>query len=200
MKIEKEQELVYMMRFLGIKAINLDDHCGKVILEGDELKYDKHGSRRYYTHISFAIKAAMRELGDDVDSIREALKVKCSTFKVALMEKSKNGIEPVKAWPYLSDIKDSGIEVVGGKHFNPNKPYGMPFVDKGGDALVVCGTIDQLRKFLNYANNHLRYINGSSYIYNDEKVERMLELFKKYDLFKPYDSFSEFYHGCSIVD
>lgn len=182
MKIENEKELVYMMRFLGIKTINLDNHCGKIILQGNKLEYDMHDSLRYYTHISYAIKAAMAELGDDTDDIREALKVKCSTFKVALMNKNKNGIVPVKNWLYMSDIKDSGIEV-----------------DSGSDALVVCGTIDQLRKFLSYANNHLRYINCSSYIYNDEKVDRMLELFKKYDLFKPYDSFSEYYHG-GIVD
>lgn len=199
MKIERENELEYMMRFLGIKEINLENRCGKIILTSDKLEYDHSNSTRYYTNDYFALKAAMNELGKDVEKIREFLKIKDNIFNAALMRKENDGTKPVKLWVYLSDIKDSGVEVIAGKHHNPETRFGMPMVDKGGDVLVLRGNINQLRKFLSYANNHLRYINGSCYVYENEELTEMMRIFKKYGLYESYDSFCEYYHN-SIVD
>lgn len=210
--IETKEELLYMMQFYGIKQVPVIEtkpykNLGVIYInKGGELSY-KGGNWSYnegYEHLAF--DNAIRKFNEDIDKIKSWREIAKREFETDLAQKTEkgwkpeeNGISAVKAWVYLSDIKDSGVEVVGGEYYNENTPYGMPMVDKGGDALRVRGTLDKLRKFLSYAVNHLRYCNGETYVYTDEEVVNWMKFFKEYDLYAAYDSFSEYYHN-GIVD
>ena len=209
-KVETKEELLYMMQFYGIKQVPVIEtnpyykDLGVIYInKGGELSYKK--GNWSYTYEQFAFGNAIRRFNEDLDKIKEWREIAKREFETDLAQKTEkgwkpeeNGISAVKAWVYLSDIKDSGVEVVGGKYYNEESRYGMPMVDKGGDALRVRGTLDKLRKFLSYAVNHLRYCNGETYVYTDEEVINWMKFFREYDLYAAYNSFDEYYHNATV--
>lgn len=66
------------------------------------------------------------------------------------------------------------------------------------NGIEIRGTINQMRKFKSYANNHYTYCGGGVYFF-DTELEKWLSIFRAYGLFDIYDSFAEHYHNV-IVD
>lgn len=210
--IETREELAYVMKFYGIKRVPVIEtfpcykNLGVIQINGDKLSY-KGGSWKYndgWEHLAYT--NAIRKFNEDIDKIEKWREIAAKVFETGLLDVtsdySRQGASEtiVKAWCcYPSDLTDSGVEAIGGLVYNPNGRYGMPALDLGGGKLVLRGNINQLRKFLSYANNHYRYCNGCSYKYENEELKEWMDFFRSYDLYAAYDSFSEYYHN-AIVD
>ena len=193
-KIETKDELIYVMQFYGVKQVPVREvgskrnlgvvklDGGKLVYEGGDWKYNDNG-------IHLAYSNAIRKFNEDIDKIEKWREIAKQVFETPIAEKvdkswtNEHSVSECRGgWMYESDIIDSGVELV-----------------KDGSKFKVRGTLDQLRKFLSYAKNHLRYCNGETYVYTDEEVVSWMEFFRLYDLYKAYNSFSEYYHG-GIVD
>lgn len=185
--IENKEELIYVMQFYAIGKVELtyeQKRLGHVTLTNGNLKYVRDGYWRYNNDLS-AFNRAIQQLNADMEHIKDWRNIAAKKFSTLLIYKGNSGesFEKKKSYFYNSDIRDSKVTAT----------------EDDDKRLVVEGTIDQLRKFLSYANNHLRYCNGCSYKYSDEELNEWMELFDKYGLYEKYNSFDEYYHG-GIVD
>lgn len=185
--IENKEELIYVMQFYSIGKVELTDgqkQLGHVTLTDGNLKYVRDGQWKYNKDL-YAFNRAMEQLNADMERIKDWRNIAAKKFSTLLIYKGNSGesFEKKKSYLYNNDIRDSKVTAT----------------EDDEKRLVIEGTIDQLRKFLSYANNHLRYCNGCSYKYSDEELNKWMKLFYRYGLYEKYDSFDEYYHG-GIVD
>ena len=142
-----------------------------------------HLHRDIIDKTSFAFDLAWRVINENENDIRDFIKnantiLESTMYHTDFDDPKYNRIID-KFTSYPSDIKDSGVTIK--------------------DNNIVCGNINQLRKFLTYTNNHNRYCRCSDK-YMNEYVNKLLGIGGMFEgLFEKYDSFDEYYHN-AIVD
>lgn len=189
MEIRTKEELMYIIDFYGLGDITifsqgnpLSRRIGRL---SNELKYSYSP---YQEHLKpeyeyLAIDYAIRFVNQYIDKITKWREVVARKFETAVVHGEKDQEFNSGRYSWTADFKDSGVEVL---------------KNENGSNVIIRGTIDQLRKFKEYANNHLRYC-GGYYSYENDEVLEWLAIFREFGLFEKYDSFEEYYHG-GIVD
>lgn len=176
------ENLIEKMQKFSVKSIMLNENLGKVLVdENGNLSYEK-GHCRYYTQPMYAYEAAFTQLSKYEDKLlkwKEIVPMKFSTSLIYHNDDNEERKESLQKWSWKSDITDSGISIK--------------------DDLIIEGNINQLRKFLSYANNHMRYCHGCYYKYENEEIKEWMDVFRTFGLYEAYDSFAEYYHN-AIVD
>ena len=177
MEIRTKEELKYIIDFYGIGDITIfsqgDPLSRRIGRLSNELKYSyspyqEHLKREYeYLAIDYVIRFVNRY----IDKIAKWREVAARKFETAVVhgEKDKEFNSGLYSWTV--DFKDSGVEVL--KIENDSN-------------VIIRGTINQLRKFKEYANNHLRYC-GGYYSYENTEVLEWLCVFREFGLFEKYD-------------
>lgn len=189
MEIKTKEELKYIIDFYGIGEITVFEQgdynkkrLGKL---SNDLKYIRneygHYLKKEFEYL--AVDYVIIFINKFIDKIAKWREIAKQNFETTLMYGSRDeGDHPAGFYTWKSDFTDARVEILSNENGN----------------VRLRGNINQLRKFKEYANNHLRYC-GGYYSYDNVELLEWLAIFREFSLFEKYDSFEEYYHG-GIVD
>lgn len=178
--IETKEELRYIMKFYGmreIRVINGGRCLGHIT---PNMEYKKSYTRSYrtgYEHLAF--NDAINMLNADMADIEKYCKNKSTIYSTRLIYNGNEVTEAERDYMWKSDIEKCHLTC---KKDNEGK-------------LVLSGRMGDLSDFLQYANDHYKYCNGTYYTFDNEDVNKGKTLIQNYGLPNEY----EWYH-VGIVD
>lgn len=183
MEIKTKEELAYIMKFYGIKQVPVYEGRKRLGIITHDMKYEKGHwfYKKGYEYLAY--KEAIRKLNEDIEKIKKRVDYSKRIWHTHLIYSSNNTESIAKSWSWQSDIRESGVTAS---------------TETG--SLVLSGTIDQMRLFIERANHHYIYCNGTRLYLSNDELRDAMELFSEYGLYAPYDSFSEYVAMCPIVD
>lgn len=182
-KIETKQELQYMMQFHNIPYVTIKDGSHDMGKVTKDMKYEA-GLYRYnkgYEYMAFDL--ACRQLTQDYDEILTWKEASKKVFTTRLLYgKWKEEKKPETGYIWKSDVEKCHLA--------------MSKNDEGH--LLLQGRFNDLRNFVAYANDHMRYCQERYYL-EDAEVNKYIELAQRYGLSNADDDGYEWWR-VGIVD
>lgn len=185
MKVTNKAELAYVMDFYHIGEFPIFHEsrgtytCGYIVRNKknkDGVEYSTKKSAYHFNNEDYAFECSFKQI-DDVVEVVENLNKKTSAVAVYHWEES--------TWNYADKEGDAPTHHV------------YPRTIRHNEEKTWYGTLDELFEKMEEENRRLRYCNGHSYSFKDEKMNKMRCIW--YALISEGRKF-DLYYGGGIVD